>query len=503
MDKSKSSFYTALSAILLTLTNGLFALGVTKLIIVNYGSDFNGLNSTASQFISMLLIIEGGFTIASNVALFKPISDNDYDAINGILSATRKIFNKIGFTFLIISSAASLIYALIIKSDMSYLISFLVFFMTTIATSFNLFYATKYRILLQSENKEYILNSIQITTVIISQLLILVIIFVRGHMLWVRFFMMLGAIINSLLIAGVTKKKYTNINYYKEPDYGSISGSRDIFVQKITSMIYSTIPVLFISGTAGTIYASVYIVYNNVFLLLKSIIYAFINSPRMGFGKLIAERDSDYVLKVFLQYEFIVNFVMFTLLSTAAVLIMPFISLYTIGITDANYYNWIIALFLICITFFEIIHLPSGNIINMAGKFKVGRKIQTLASIVLVIVMIIGNKIFGFYGILLSVLVTAILLAFLEIIYIHSRYFIGSVFNFLKLLLPNLAVIVPVILLEIKLLPQLHSYIEFFIAGIVIVALNSIILLLVNYFTNRVVMFDVITRLRATINSKI
>lgn len=503
MNKSKQSILTALSAITLTLISGIFALLVTKLVIVEYGSDFNGLNSTASQFISMLLIIEGGFTIATNVALFTPMASNDKLAINKILSATRIIFNKIGITFFLIGSGASIVYALIINSDLSPMTSFLVFIMTIVSTSFNLLYATKYRILLQSENKEYILNTIQIFTLILGQSLILATIFLNGHMLFVRFSTMLGAILNSLLIAHITKKRYEGINFREDPDFESISGTKDIFIQKITSMIYSTIPILFISGTVGTVYASVYVVYNNVFRLLKSVIYAFINAPRMGFGKLIAERESDYVLKIFLQYEFIVNFVMFTLLSTAAVLIMPFISLYTVGITDANYYNWVIALLLICITFFEIIHIPSGNIINMAGKFKVGRKIQTIASIVLIIVMIIGNIIFGFYGILLSVLITAILLAFLEIVYIHSRYFLGAMLNFLKLLLPNLAVTIPVILLEIKMLPQLHSYVEFFVAGIVLVIINAGILLFVNYFTNRNVMLDVIMRLMKTIKSKV
>ncbi len=503
MNKSKQSILTALSAISLTLLNGVFALLITKLVIVEYGSDFNGLNSTASQFISMLLVIEGGFTIATNVALFTPMASNDKLAINKILSATRKIFNKIGISFFLIGSGASIGYALIINSDLSIKTSFLVFFMTIISTSFNLFYATKYRILLQSENKEYILNGIQIATLILTQMLILATIIFNGHMLLVRFSTMLGAILNSLLIAHITKKRYEGINFGEEPDYEAISGTKDIFIQKITSMIYSTIPILFISGTVGTVYASVYVVYNNVFRLLKSVIYAFINAPRMGFGKLIAERESDYVLRIFLQYEFIVNYVMFTLLSTAAVLIMPFISLYTIGITDTNYYNWIIALLLICITFFEIIHIPSGNIINMAGKFKVGRKIQSFASIVLVIVMIIGNIAFGFYGILLSVLVTAVLLAFLEILYIHSRYFAGATSNFLKLIIPSLVVMVPISLLEIKSLPQLHSYIDFFVAGVILVIMNAVILLFVNYFTNRSIMLDVITRLKATIKNKI
>ena len=158
MNKSKRSILTAVSAIALSIINGLFALVITKLIIVEYGSDFNGLNSTANQFISMLLIFEGGFTIATNVALFKPMAINDYDAINRILSATRRIFNKIGVFFFLIGLGASIVYALIINTDLSPMTSFLVFIMTIISTSFNLLYATKYRILLQSENKEYILT---------------------------------------------------------------------------------------------------------------------------------------------------------------------------------------------------------------------------------------------------------------------------------------------------------------------------------------------------------
>ena len=56
----------ALSAIALTLVNGIFGIVVTRLVISRFGSDFNGLNSTANQIINVLLILEGGFTLASN-----------------------------------------------------------------------------------------------------------------------------------------------------------------------------------------------------------------------------------------------------------------------------------------------------------------------------------------------------------------------------------------------------------------------------------------------------
>ena len=503
MNKGKKSLLTAGTAVLLMFLNGLFGLIVTKMVITTYGSDFNGLNSTATQFINMLLIVEGGFTLATNVALFKPLVSESYKEVNRILSATGKIFNKIGIVFLTIGVIVSFGYSILLKSDLSIKVVVMTFLMTVISTAFNLLYAMKYRILLQSEQKEYVLNFIQVGTLVLSQALIIAVVFLKGHMLLVRFVTMIGVIINSLIVGAVCRRNYKFIDFSEKPNYVAISGTKDVFVQKLTSMIYKTLPIVFISATVGTIFASVYIVYNNIFNLLKSVIYAFINAPRMGFGKLIAERDRDYVLKVFLQYEFIVNIVMLTLLSTAAVLIMPFIRIYTTGITDANYYNWYIALLLIGITFFEIIHIPSGNIINMAGKFKVGRKIQSIASIVLILVMIVGNHFIGFYGILLAVFVTAVLLAILEIVYIHYFYFNKSCLKFLRLLVPNFIIMLVITVLEVKYLPTITGYVSFFIAGIVIVIVNGGILGIVNFIFNKEMMSDIFERVNTIIKLKV
>lgn len=502
MNKSKQSALTAISSMALTLLNGVFSLVVTKLVILEYGSDFNGINSTANQFISMLLVIEGGFTVATNVALFKPMAENDFSKVNSIISATSKIFNKIGILFLLIGSVVSFFYAQVINSELSPVISLATFLMTIISTTVNLSYATKFRIIIQSENKEYILNYIQIGTLILSQLMILLTIYLSGHMLLVRFSTMVGAIVNSWLIGLVTKKDYKKIDFSAEPDYDSIKGTKDIFIQKITSIIYSTVPVLFIAGTVGTVLASVYVVYNNVFRLLKNVIYSFINGPRMGFGKLIAEKSASYVMKIFLQYEFIVIYVMLTLLSTAAVLIMPFINIYTRGITDVNYSNWIIALMLLLITFFEIIHIPSGNIINMAGKFKVGRKIQTWASIILIGTMVVGNFFFGFYGIILAVLITAVFLAIFEIYYIHKVYFENAMWKFMRILVPNTIVAIGVTFLEIYFLPAIPSYFWFFLAGLIIVLLNAGILAAFNYLLNKELSLEVVKRVQPFIKRK-
>lgn len=106
-----------------------------------------------------------------------------------------------------------------------------------------------------------------------------------------------------------------------------------------------------------------------------------------------------------------------------AVLIRPFMNLYTRNMADQNYNNQVLIIIMILVMFFEVIHIPSGNIINMAGKFKIGKRIQTIAAICLIGMMLVFNIFYGFYGILFAILCTAILLAVLEIGYIYKVFF--------------------------------------------------------------------------------
>ena len=59
--RNHNSLYNALAALGTTLVNGLLGIVVTKLVIAHFGSDFNGLNSTANQIVNILLVLEGGF----------------------------------------------------------------------------------------------------------------------------------------------------------------------------------------------------------------------------------------------------------------------------------------------------------------------------------------------------------------------------------------------------------------------------------------------------------
>ena len=142
------SLLNAATAMAMTLVNGLLGIVVTWFVIAEFGDDFNGLNSTANQIVNLLLILEGGFTVASNVALFGPLGRQETDVVNGILSATRKKFRKIGGLFLLIGLAVAAVYSFAVNSTLSWDFVFTLIVMTVVPAAFNLYYATTYRVLI-------------------------------------------------------------------------------------------------------------------------------------------------------------------------------------------------------------------------------------------------------------------------------------------------------------------------------------------------------------------
>ncbi len=485
--RSKISLLNAITAIGMTLVNGLLGIVVTRFVIEAFGSDFNGLNSTANQIINVLLVLEGGFTMASNVALFGPMTKGDYTLVNGVLAATRSKFRKLGLLFLSVGLAVAVVYGLTVNSALPAEFVMTVVAMTVIPAAFNLFYATTYRVLLQSQQKEYVINLITICTLALGHTANIVMIKLGGPMWMVRLNTMVSALLNSLLIAFYVKSRARFLDLQAPPKPELIKGTNDVMVQRITGVVYNSAPIVFLSlsPTGGTLLASVYAVYNNVFTMLKALLHGVIDAPRLSFGQMLTEKKREDVWHMFAQYEYAAFFAIFVMLSTCCTLIMPFMGLYMEGITDANYYDNTIAILMVLIAAAEMLHIPSGHLINMAGEFRISKIFQLIACVVLLISMTVGGSLWGVYGMLAAILLVAVLLAVLELGYIHTRFFHKKWSALLRMLLPMGILGFALCAFELQLDIQVNGYLAFLVYGVLFVCLNSLAALVVGFVFNR------------------
>lgn len=480
-NRTKNSILNAIVMILNTVVLSILSLVSTNLILKNYGSDFNGVVATANQFVNLLLIIEGGFTTAINVALFKPYVKNDTKKINAIMSAAKKTFLKIGIIFLAIGVIVSIVYPVFIKSNLDYITISLIFLMVMVGTSYNLMFLMKSQIMFQVSQKEYIYTFFYIIVNVLSSLTTIILVYNKVNMLVIRFFILFYIIVNGIITYILYKKNFPKINTTVKPDYKSIKGTKDIMIQKLTSVVYLSTPLLFISTFISTKMASVYAVYNSIYNIIKNFLSSMIAAPVNGFGQLLSEGKNEDVYKKFQLYEYIIILVATTLLSAVLSVIIPFIKLYTETIKDINYANFSIAIMLAIIVFLEVIHIPSGNIINVTGNFKVSRKIQTKASFLIIVLSLIGGICFGIYGILGATIITNLVLAYSEISYVHKNIFLANIKKFLYQVLVNVCLI-SLLVFAIKLIDlNINSYFSFLLSGIIILTIEGAIIFFVNF----------------------
>lgn len=505
MNRTKNSFFNAISALLMTFIYGILGLIVTRAVILMYGSDFNGLNSTANQIISVLLILEGGFTMASNVSLFGSYTRGDYDVVNWGLRTTRKKFKYIGFWFTVIGCLTALVFSILANTQVSRLVCFTVIMMALIPSCVDLYFVSAYRVLLKTQQKEYVINLVSMITIVAGYGLNGISIAFRMPNWTIRFGTMLTGLASCLLIRSwvIRHNSFLDLKHRKEEN-APIPGTRDVLIQKITGAVYSSAPIIFLAilPSGGTVLVSVYAVYNNVFAMIKNLLHSVVDAPRLSIGQMLTEKDKRDVWNIFRTYELVTIWILFVSVVCTYALILPFVKLYTTGITDTDYYNAVIPIIMALIAVFELIHIPSGNLINMAGLFAVSKKFQLIACIVLIGTMLFGGMVFGVYGILVAVLIVAILLAVLEIGYVHNVFFKSTFIQFWFSLIPYCVLGLVLCAVEHKLFVNINSIREFVLAAALSLIINSIACFVVAFVFHRKDFLAFIERMFGMIKTK-
>lgn len=504
MNKSKKSILNAIFAFLQMSITSLFSLLVGRSVLTYWGSDYNGINSIVTQLVNAIMILEGGFTLASNVALFNPFIEKNLRKINGILSATKKRFFKISLIAMCIGILISIVFPFFVSTKVPYLSCVLLMMTVLLPACFNLGYSMKYRVILLTDQKEYIVSAISTFFYALGNGIAYLVLRAGGSLLIARVMIMVFFSLGYYMIGVYCKRQYKFVDFNSVPLLDEIQGTRDVLVLKATSVLYTTVPIILISALpmTGAMLASIYAVYKNVISFVSNCIASITNAPRLSFGTLLAEDNYKNVGDKFNLYEKISFMGISIVLGATCLLIMPFVDLYTKGISDIDYHNELLAAIMLVTIFLEAAHIPSGQIIQMSGCFKKSKSIQTIAFIILAIGMLLGKTFYGLYGILLSVLFAALVLCFLEISYAGSKIINRNWKTFLENMLPSACICIVTGLIGFSGIITCNSFFMFVIQGIVIVCLLSTFTFAIYYWINPDSVKEILGMVKVFLHSK-
>lgn len=478
--RSKKAIYNIITNLILQLVVIVYGFVIPKIIIQSFGSSVNGLVSSITQFLAYITLLESGVGPVVKAALYKPLAKKDNKEIANILNASEKFFKTISYIFIFYLIILVFVYPFIVSKEFNYIFTFSLVIIISISTFAEYYFGMTYRLFLQANQKTYVISIIQIITYVLS-------IFSIVLMVKLNFSIHLIKLVGGLIFVGrpllqniYVKQKY-KINIKAADNNYKLKQKWDGLAQHIASVIHSNTDVTILTLFSSLAEVSVYTIYMLVLKGINSLIQAFTGGIDASFGDMIAKKEHENLNKKYNMYETIYLTITSIFYICTLILIVPFIKVYTKGITDTNYIRPLFGFLITISEFMWAVRLPYSSITLAAGHFKETRKgawIEAIVNIVLSVILV--NK-YGIVGVAIGTF-AAMLIRTIEFVYHTNKYILkrSVLISLRKILLCALETVL--VLFIIHFIPDVcgNTYISWGIYALLIFAITSIIILVIN-----------------------
>ena len=455
MNRSQKFALNSLTAAISQIVVMIVGLITPRLMISTYGSEANGLVSSLNQFISYISLVETGIGGAAIFSLYKPLANKEIQVISSIVVSARKSYRQAGYIFSSGLFMLALIYALVCRTET---LTFATIFFLALILGLNVcvdfFFVSGYRVLLTADQKNYILSSIGIVQTILRTAIICVLAICKVNIVLLYAIATTPVILKCGFIYSYSKRTYSYINKKAPADNSALNKRWDVIYQQILGTVQTGAPAVIATVVLDLLQVSVYSIYNMVMTGINGILSIFTTGLPAGFGELIAKGEKENLKKTVSEFEVAYYYILSIIYGVTMVMILPFVSVYTEGLTDVNYYLPILALVIVLNGLFYNIKTPQSMLIISAGMYKETRWRVTVQGTILIAMGSILGILFGLPGIVvgscLSNLYRTIdLLFFVPKRITHNKAYI-SAFRMLRVFFNVAIICVPSFIIKIN-----------------------------------------------------
>ena len=426
-------------SVLVQIVSGICGLILPRVILRNFGSEINGLVASISQLLGYTVLLEGGIGGVMRAALYKPLANGDDAGISGIFYQIHRTFRGISMVFIGFAVLVGICMKFLVDTQYDWLYVFALVLILSMHTYFSYYMCLPYRMLMTADQKLYIIQFTQIITIVLNLLLCLLVMHLGGGIHMVKLVSVSVFLLNPLV-----QWRYVKCHYRLSADTASNAyvpiQKRDGAVHHLSYFIHRNTDVVILS-LFGNLYAvSVYSVYHTVTNVLEQMLTS-ISSGLSGLvGRLIARKEISELNRIIDRYEACNNAVTTAVATVCAILILPFVSIYTGGVTDVQYHQPIFAMLLIAGSYAYSIRHPFGCVVSAAGHYRetkagaIGEMAINLAISLLLV------KPFGLVGVALGTFAAMSFRTIHTVWYLSKHILHRPVWKFLLKLVCNLLV---------------------------------------------------------------
>ena len=477
-----------------------------RFILQAYGSSINGMITSVNQFLTYLGLAEAGVATASVVALYTPLALGRKDEVNSILSAARKFYNRSGVLFLSLTAVLVFIYPFFISGQLD---NSLVRWMIVVlagSTLVDYFFLGKYRVLLMANQEGYVVALIQSAGTVANMVVSIGLIYAGASVLAVKAVATGVYVLRLFLVKAYAKKKYPDLDFHAQPAEGALKQKNAALFHQVVTIIVNNTDTTILTiclGSRSLLEVSVYGIYMLVVNAVNQLLTSFSNGLTAGFGEVIARREEETLKKSYSDYEYMFFLIFFVVVACMGVLLIPFISVYTIDMKDVQYVRPVIAALFTLLVFLQNVRIPGLTIICAAGHYKETRYQAGLEAAINIVVSLALVWSMGMTGVLLGTVCSYGYRSFEIILYTNRHLIPGTAKTAFSRIIRNLVVTAVLIAAGIWLIPQnMTSFINWFIYAVAAGVVSVVLVVGVNYVAEPQEFKNLILRILGIVSRK-
>lgn len=393
-----------------------------KIFLDNLGADFIGLTGTVGNLMGFLNLAESGVSAAIAVVLYAPLFEHNEHKIKEIVSVLGYLYHTIGKIILGGGLVLACFFPLIFpNAEIGLPIIYLTFF-SFLGSALIGYFINYKQVLLSADQRNYVVAAYSQSANVVKILLQMALAYYTGnYVLWVLVEFSFGILYSFILnwkikqvypwlITEIKKGKVLCREY---PDV--MKYTKQLFIHNLGNVAYTQVTPFLVYAFASLQAVAYYGNYTLITSKFTSLLGNFLGGTNASVGNLVAEGDKDKILKVYweltcLRFVFvgIVVFAMYNLLP-------PFIALWL----GEEYVMSHALLVLVLISFvLSIIRGVTDDFLYAYGLFG-DVWAPFVEAIILIVVAIIGGRIWGLEGTLLGSIISSVI-----IIYIWKPYYL-------------------------------------------------------------------------------
>lgn len=467
------------SSLIFQITTVICGFILPRLILGKYGSQINGLVNSITQFLHIITFLELGVGAVVQSSLYKPLADHDDAQTSKIIRSAGRFFTKIAIILLAYIAILVVVYPVLVNKDFGHVYTATLILAISISSFVQYYIGVVDRLLLSADQRGYIHYTAQTITLILNTAACAVLIKFGASIHVVKLTTSIIYLLRPVVLRIYVNQYYKidrKINYTGEPIKQKWNG----IAQHVAAVVLDQTDIIVLTSLSTLANVSIYSVYHLVIYGVKNLFLSLTNGFQSLMGEMLAKNETEELKKLFSWTEWLLHTGTVFVFGCTGVLVVPFVMVYTKGITDANY---ILPLFAVLITVAHAGHclrLPYNILILAAGHYKQTQGNYIIAAVLNIVISVLTVKAWGLIGVAIGTLCAMLYQTIWMAVYDSKNILNISINEFIKHIAVDVLTVVIAGVLTFRIPMRNISYLSWILLAIIDAAIWITVIALVN-----------------------